>query len=105
MMVRGVAELKGLGETRTMQGSKKRSMPRVQSSAYLDIFILEKEKDRLEKELFVAEKRRESLHKRLEEIAVETKKLAEAKTRENRTEPDASDAPRKKDWKKMAMTY
>jgi predicted nucleic acid-binding Zn-ribbon protein len=104
-MIRGVTEIKGLRETRTMQGSKKRSMPRVKRSAYLDLFILGKEESRLEKEMSVIEKRKESLQKKLGEIAVELKKLEEAKNREKRAAPGESDPQRPKDWKKMAMTY
>jgi hypothetical protein len=48
-MVRGITELSGLREIRTMTSSKKRSIPRVQSSAYLDLYMLKKEKDRIEK--------------------------------------------------------
>jgi len=104
-MVRGVTELSGLRETRTMHGSKKRSIPRLQSSAYLDLYMLGKEKDRLEKEMFVLEKRKTSLQKRLDEIAVEMKKLEEAEIREKRATPGARKSHHKKDWKTMAMTY
>ena len=104
-MVRGVTELKGLSETRTMRGSIKRSMPRVQSSSYLDLFLLGKEKDRLEKEMFVLEKRKTSLQKKLDEIAVEMKKLEEAEIREKRATPGARKSHHKKGWKTMAMTY
>jgi predicted nucleic acid-binding Zn-ribbon protein len=104
-MVRGVTELSGLRETRTMHGSKKRSIPRVQSSAYLDLYMLGKEKDRLEKEMFIIEKRKTSLQKRLDDIAVEMKKLEGAETREKRAAPDESKKHAPKDWKTMAMTY
>jgi predicted nuclease with TOPRIM domain len=104
-MVKGGAEMKGLKETRTMHGSQKRSMPRVKSSAYLDLFILGKEKDRLLKELSVMEKRKEGLDKRLAEIAVEWKKLDEAKVRERRLPSDESGDLRPKDWKKIPVTY
>jgi hypothetical protein len=80
-------------------------MPRVKSSTYLDLFILGKEKDRLEKELFVIEKRKESLRQKLKEIAIESKKLEEAKIREKRATPDKSDNRRPSVGKKMAMTY
>ncbi len=104
-MVRGVTELSGLREMRTMHSSKKRSIPRVQSSAYLDLYMLGKEKDRMEKEMFILEKRKTSLQKRLYEIAVEMKKREGAETREKRAAPDEFNNHRKKDWKTMAMTY
>ncbi len=104
-MVKGGVELRGLKEMRTMQGSQKRSMPRVKSSAYLDLFILGKEKDRLLKELSVMAKRKESLDKRLAEIAVEWKKLEEAKIRERRAPSGEPDDLRPKDWKKVPVSY
>jgi hypothetical protein len=104
-MVRGVTELKGLSETRTLQGSKKRSMPRAQNTTYLDIFILGKEKDRLEKEMIIIDKRKASLQKRLDDIAVEMKKLKEAEIRGKRATPGESKKHPPKDWKTMAMTY
>lgn len=104
-MVRGATELSGLREMRTMHSSKKRSIPRVQSSTYLDLYMLGKEKDRLEKEMFIIEKRKASLQKRLDEIAVEMKKLEGAETREKRATSDESKKHPPKDWKTMAMTY
>lgn len=104
-MVRGVTELKRLSETKTLQGSKKRSMPRVQSSTYLDLFILGKEKDRLEKEMIIIDKRKTSMQRRLDEIAVEMKKLEGAETRGRQATPDEFKKNHKKDWKTMAMTY
>jgi len=104
-MVRGATELSGLREMRTMHSSKKRSIPRVQSSAYLDLYMLGKEKDRMEKEMFILEKRKTSLQKRLDEIAVEMKKLEGAETLEKRVAPDEFNNHRKKDWKTMPMTY
>ena len=46
-MVRSATEISSLRDIRTMHSSKKRSIPRVQSSAYLDLYMLRKEKDRL----------------------------------------------------------
>jgi hypothetical protein len=42
-----------------------RSIPKAQRSSYLDLFILSKEKDRLEKESFMVGKRNSSLDKQL----------------------------------------
>lgn len=104
-MVRGVTELSGLREIRTMHSSKKRSIPRVQSSAYLDLYMLRKEKDRLEKEVFILEKRKKSLQKRLDEIDTEMKKLEEAESRRGQANPDGFKKPPAKDWKTMPLKY
>ncbi len=104
-MGRGATELNGLRETRTMHSAKKRSIPQVQSSAYLDLYLLGKEKARLDKEMFILEKRKTGLRKRLDEIAVEMKKLEGAKTREKRASSDESKKHLPKDLKTMAMAY
>lgn len=104
-MVRGVTELSGLREVRTMHSSKKRSIPRVQSSAYLDLYMLRKEKDRLEKEIYILDKRKKSMQKRMDEIDAEMKKLGEAETRRRQTNPEGFKRSPAKDWKTMAIKY
>ena len=104
-MIRGVMKLKGLRETRTLQGSKKRSMPRAQNATYLDIFILGKERDRLHKEMIIIDKRKESMRRRLDEIATEMNNLEEAEKREKRAAPGESGRRPAKGLKTMAMTY
>lgn len=104
-MVRGVTELSGLREIRTLHSAKKRSIPRVQSSTYLDLYMLKKEKDRLEKEIYVLDKRKKGMQKRLDEIDVEMKKLEEAGHRRSQASPEGFKKPSGKDWKTMAITY
>ena len=104
-MSRGATELNGLRETRTMHSAKKRSIPPAHSSAYLDLYLLGKEKARLEKEMFILDKRKTGLRKRLDEIAVEMKKLEGAKTRGQRASSDESQKHLSKDWKTMVMAY
>ena len=116
-MVRGVTELSGLREIRSMTSSKKRSIPRVQSSTYLDLYMLKKEKDRIEKEVYVLDKRKNSLQKRLAGIDAEMKKLEKKETGEQAgVHSDASERERQmnaeafrknpaKDWKTMAIKY
>jgi tRNA(Ser,Leu) C12 N-acetylase TAN1 len=48
----------------------------VQSSAHLDLYILEKERERLKKEAAVLEKRSLTIQKRLEDIQQQAKSLA-----------------------------
>jgi len=104
-MVRGVMEIKGLTETKTLQGSKKRSMPRAQNAIYLEMFILEKEKGRLEKEMIIIDKRKASMQRRLNEIVGDMKKLGKAEILGKRATPGAPKSHHKKGWKTMAMTY
>lgn len=104
-MVRGATELSGLREIRTMHSSKKRSIPRVQSSTYLDLYMLRKEKDRLEKEMCNLDKRRKSIQKRLDEINAEMDKLQKAEPRKPKGNPESFEKPSGKDWKTMALNY
>lgn len=104
-MVRGVTELSGLREIRTLHSAKKRSIPRVQSSTYLDLYMLKKEKDRLEKEIYVLDKRKKSMQKRLDEIDAEMKKLEEAEPRRSQAKPEGFKKPSGKDWKTMPLKY
>ena len=49
-MARGVSDVSGLRNIRSMHSTGKRSIPRAASSAYLDLYMLRKENERLEKE-------------------------------------------------------
>lgn len=107
-MVRGVTELSGLREIKSMTSSKKRSIPRVQSSAYLDLYMLKKEKDRIEKEVYILDKRKNSMQKRLTGIDAEMKKLEKKEQKETGERQMNAEAFRKnpaKDWKTMAIKY
>ena len=104
-MVRGATELSGLREIRTMHSSKKRSIPRVQSSAYLDLYMLRKEKDRLEKEVYILDKRKKGMQKRLNEIDVEMERLEKAEAKGRQDNPYLFKKPSGKDWKTMPLKY
>ena len=104
-MVRSATELSGLREIRTMHSSKKRSIPRVQSSAYLDLYMLRKEKDRLEKEVCILDKRRKGIQKRLDEINAEMERLEKTEARGAEGNHESVEKPSGKDWKTMALNY
>ncbi len=59
----------------------------------------------MEKEMIIIDKRKASLQKRLDDIAVEMKKLKEAEIRGKRATPGVPKSHHKKGWKTMAMTY
>jgi len=105
-MVRGVTELSGLREIRTMHSSRKRSIPRVQSSAYLDLYMLRKEKDRLEKEVYILDKRKKSMQKRLAEIDDQMSSLQEMEAARQKTSSVKEfKKPSEKNFKTMALKY
>ena len=110
--MRDVTNLPGLHKLRTMFSAKKRSIPRVQSSTYLDLYMMNKEKERLLKESERAGMRDAGIKKRLEEIDLETNKLqgAEAVGKANTNLSSSGDVftqkdGAKKEWKKMTLNY
>lgn len=114
--MRDVDSLRGLHAVRTMQSSKKRSIPRVQSSAYLDLYMLQKEKDRLIKENERLLMKMKQTNKRLEEIDGEINKLQEAEITTPQAKADigfkkynftqiTKKQGEKKEWKKMSLNY
>lgn len=67
-----------------------RSIPKVQRSSYLELYMLKREKDRLEKELFALDKRRntadrqlKSINKRIENLQNEVSEEQKIKTYRN----------------------
>ena len=104
-----VDSLKGIHGTKTMQHQKKRSIPKVQSSPYLDIYMMQKEKERILKELKRLEMRHEQIRQRLTDIETMTATVM----RENFVPPeiDMTDIPLQKEttlpkeWNKISFKY
>lgn len=76
------------GNVRTMNSVGARSIPKVQRSVYLDLYVLKKEKDRLESEMFVLEKRKKivgqllhDMNRRIDALQKEVHSLPEIKTK------------------------
>ncbi|MBA2124237.1 hypothetical protein B9J78_04800 [bacterium Unc6] len=110
-MPRGVSDIDGLRNVGSMHSTGKRSIPRVASSAYLDLYMLRKEKDRLEKEDAILEKRKAGIQKRLEDIKKEMEVLEKADRQEKgertgyKEEVMKETESREKKWKKMGLSY
>lgn len=104
-MLRGTTEISGLRDVRTMHSSRKRSIPRVQSSPYLDLYMLHKEKERLEKEVYILDKRKKGIQKRLGEINTEMDKLEKAEVLQGETNHEKLRKPSGKNWKTMHLRY
>jgi hypothetical protein len=66
--MRGVTDVSGLRDIRSMRTTGQRSIPRRQGSAYLELYMLRVERGRLEKEAALLAKRSQGIQKRLEEI-------------------------------------
>ncbi len=79
--MKGMLHLLGIRDIKNMHSANTRSIPKVQRSSYLALYMLRLEKDRLEKEIFVLDKRRSGLniqlnniHKRIETLQKEADK-------------------------------
>lgn len=110
--MKDVNNLKGMHAVGSMQSRKKRSIPKVQTSAYLDLYVLDKEKERLLKEGGRLSMRQDGIRKRLEEIEFEMNKMQEAEAASKASEEGSSpisaagqtpDA--KREFKTMALNY
>lgn len=85
--MRGIHQISSLGNIKSIHSIGARSIPKVQRSSYLDLYILRREKDRLEKEVFALDKRKtaadrqfNSIVKRIEKLQKETHDEQKVKT-------------------------
>ena len=103
--MRGASEINGLRGIKSMHSTSKRSIPRAESSAYLDLYMLRKEKDRLEKEIYILEKRKKDAEKKLNDIDKQMDKLQKAEVeRKDKASQGFSELP-DKNWKTMSLKY
>lgn len=107
--MRGVTDITGLRDIRSMHTTRQRSMPKLPGAELIDLYMLRKEKDRLEKEAAGLEKRSQGIQKRLEEIQKQMDRLerpAQTERPSNRGEKAAEpNSPAKRKWKTFALNY
>ena len=70
-MINGVTDINSIRNLRSMHSTGKRAIPKRDSCTYLDLYMLHKERDRLEQELRQIEKRKDVIQKRINEINLE----------------------------------
>lgn len=108
-MSRGVSDISGLRNIKSMHTTGRRSRPRVASSAHLDLYMLGKEKERLEKEDAILEKRKAGIQKKLDDIRKEMEVLEkldqQGKGRKDKNREVKKEEPQEKKWKKLALSY
>ncbi len=73
--MKGAINYKGLKNLNTATTKRIRSRPPVQSTSYLDMYLLGKDKDLVDQQLAHLEERRERLRKRLKGILEELEKF------------------------------
>jgi len=85
--MKGTLQTLGIRDIKSIHSIGARSIPKVQRSRYLELYMLRREKDRLEKELFALDKRRnlanrqlESINKRIEKLQKEVHEEQKIKT-------------------------
>lgn len=106
--MKGVIDIGGLRDIRSLRNIARRSFPKVRSSTYLELYVLWRERDRLEKEAALLAKRNHVIQKRLREIHTDMEGLERSAQSESpntgvrKAEP--SDPTRRK-WKTLAVRY
>jgi len=98
---------RGLQDIKTSRSLNVRSIPRTHRSKYLDLFMLGKEREKLEKELEILSQKMPTKQKRLEEIAKQMAELEGFPEDEPLPEKKAEVKPKpaKKDWHVMKIDY
>lgn len=114
--MKGVTEIKSVGDIRTATSHHIASKPPQKGTTYLDLYLLDREKQRLEKGLSRLEVQKKRIHERLGEIQRAIEKLDEAAQREHAArrssaKPTAdqqvasSQQLGRRRWKKMTLDY
>ena len=115
-----VSDFKGVPDIKTAISKHIRSMPRQDDRYYLDLYLLQKEQQRLEREAGWADKRKKRVQKRAsdvqQEIAAQEKKALEGMSILQESPPDRpsqiedkeetqSDKHKAKKWTTMSLEY
>jgi len=73
--MKGMLELTGIRDIKSIHSAGARSIPKVQRSSYLDLYMLRRERERLGKEIFALDKRRTANQRQLDCIGQRIEKL------------------------------
>lgn len=73
--MRGIQQMPGIRDIKSIHSVGARSIPKVQRSSYLELYMLRREKDKLEKEIFALDKRRNAANRQLNSINNRIEKL------------------------------
>jgi hypothetical protein len=101
--MRGIQQMPGLRDIKSIHSVGARSIPKVQRSSYLELYILRREKDRLEKEIFALNKRKTSADRQLDSIAKRIQRLQIETHEEQKVKTYRGISARP--LKKMAINY
>jgi predicted nucleic acid-binding Zn-ribbon protein len=98
-----VQQLSSLRDTKSLHSIGATSIPKAQRSGHLELYVLESEKNRLEKEVFALDKRRNSMRKQLNGVNDRIEKLQ--KQMWGKRGVKAANVTSKKPLKTMVMNY
>jgi len=73
--MKGIMQTQGIENIKSIHSIGARSIPKVQRSSHLDLYVFEREKDRLEKEVFALNKRTSRAKRQLDSAYLRIKKL------------------------------
>lgn len=82
--MRGMVQVLNSRDIKSIHSVGVRSIPKVQRSGYLELYMLRREKDRLEKEIFAIDKKRDSANRQLNSINKRIEKLQQETDREQK---------------------
>lgn len=101
--MRGIQQVPGLTDVKGMHSIGARSIPKVQRASHLELYMFQKEKDRLEKEIFVLDKKKGAAGRQLDAVVKRIERLQKETGRGQRVKI-YRDVPAKH-LKTMTITY
>ena len=101
--MKGIMQTQGIGNIKSIHSIGARSIPKAQRSSHLDLYVFEREKDRLEKEIFALNKRTSIAKRQLDSAYRRIKKLQEGIYEEQKIKTHRSVPTRP--LKAMAINY
>ncbi len=102
--MRSMSQIHNLQDIKGIHFGGVRSIPKSQRSSYLELYVLDREMDRLGKEKFALDKRRNNCQKRLDMIASRKEKLYKQVKEEGEIKVHRGASPRKP-LKTMSIRY
>jgi len=101
---KGVQRVKGIRDIGSTLSVGVRSIPKTQRSMELELYMMKREKDRLEKEIFVLDKRKGAADRQLNGLTERIGKIQREEVCQKRTVKTHKDVPTMP-LKKMAINY
>lgn len=96
--MKGIQQIPCLRSIKSIHSIGARCIPKIQRSSYLDLYILRREKDRLEKEILMLDKRRSASSRHLDTInsRIETLQKETGQDQKGKSHRNAPARPPKK---------